>query len=291
MLLCVGDLVEDVVVRVLGPVVTGSDTPAEIERRPGGSAANVARVAASLACPARLLAATGGDAAGAALRTELAGRGVEVVGPATGTTATIVVLVDPAGERTFLTDRRACVALTATAEELHRAVDGVQWVHAPAYGLTDEPMRATVLAALAVARASGARLSVDVSSVHVIDRLGGRHPARDVLGDLGADLVLANRQEAAALDLVEHPLPGAASVVKQGPDPSLVWSDGHWVAVPTQRRLVGVDTTGAGDAFAAGLLAALVRGEDLLDAAGMGNDAAAAFLEARVARSRTEELA
>ena len=74
----VGDLVDDIVVRLGGPINVASDTEAVIERRRGGSAANVAAVAARISGRSRFLGQVGDDARGAALLAELAAEGVDV---------------------------------------------------------------------------------------------------------------------------------------------------------------------------------------------------------------------
>ena len=91
----IGDLVEDVVVRLDGAVNVASDTSSTIERRQGGSAANVAVAAARLGAPVRFIGQVGDDAAGRALVEELGAAGVDVGAIRFGgTTGTIVVLVD-----------------------------------------------------------------------------------------------------------------------------------------------------------------------------------------------------
>jgi sugar/nucleoside kinase (ribokinase family) len=102
----VGDLVEDVVVWPDGPVRTGTDTPARVFHSRGGSAANVAVAAAPLV-PTRWLGCVGPDPLGDRLLGELQAAGIDVRAQRRGRTGTIVVLVDPDGERTFLPDRGA----------------------------------------------------------------------------------------------------------------------------------------------------------------------------------------
>jgi sugar/nucleoside kinase (ribokinase family) len=101
----VGDLVDDIVVRLGGPIHVATDTDAVIERRHGGSAANVAVTAARITGGSRFLGQVGHDARGVMLLTELAAEGVDVSAVRrAGRTGSIVVLVDAGGERSFLTD-------------------------------------------------------------------------------------------------------------------------------------------------------------------------------------------
>src|ERR1700712_3119850 len=107
----VGDLVEDIVVRLGVPVNEASDTAAQVVRRRGGSAANMAVSVARAGHPARFIGQVGDDAVGASLLDELRADGVDVVARRAGVTGTIVVLLDHLGERTMLTDRGACTSL------------------------------------------------------------------------------------------------------------------------------------------------------------------------------------
>src|SRR5688572_17833675 len=109
MLCAVGDLVEDVVVLLDGPPARGTDTTARISRHRGGSAANVAvaAAAASREKRARFVGHVGADDLGDRLLAELAAAGVDLAVTRGGHTGSIVVLVDPDGERTMLTDRGA----------------------------------------------------------------------------------------------------------------------------------------------------------------------------------------
>ena len=70
---------------------------------------------------------------------------------------------------------------------------------------------------------------------------------------LRPSVVFANEHEAAALG-VTGPIAGAITVVKRGPAPAVVFHDERRVDVPTAPIRRGADTTGAGDAFAAGFL-------------------------------------
>jgi len=112
MLATLGDLVEDIVVRHDGLINEASDTAAQITRRLGGSAANVSAATARLGYGSRFLGQVGTDAIGRALVDELNDEGVDVSAVRrSGTTGTIVALVDQTGERSMLTDRRACLNL------------------------------------------------------------------------------------------------------------------------------------------------------------------------------------
>jgi sugar/nucleoside kinase (ribokinase family) len=256
MLATLGDLVEDVVVRIDGPINVASDTPARISRRRGGSAANVAVAGAALGVPCRFLGQVGVDAIGDALLAEMASAGVDVTSVRrSGSTGTIVALVDATGERSMLTDRRACVDLTAPEPAW---LDGVTILHVPLYSLADGPVAATAATVVGWAHDRRIDVAIDVSSTALIEALGVDR-VRALLDDLRPGVVFANRDEAAALS-IDGPIAGSITVVKRGPDPAIVFTSdalltsGPGIEVPGITVSRSVDTTGAGDAFAAGFL-------------------------------------
>lgn len=259
-LAAVGDLVEDVVVWLSGPVRRGTDTPARVHRARGGSAANVV-VAAAPYVATRLIGAIGDDPLGRRLALELVASGVDARLQHRGRTGSIVVLVDPDGERTFLPDRAAAAELDPPADD---ALDGVAVLHVPAYGLDGGRTAATVRGLLATAARRGVPVSLDASSWAVLRTLGV--PAfRALVERVRPVVLLANADEARELDLWARPLPGIDVVVKDGPRATtLLAADGRRTTVEVQ-AVPGVrDSTGAGDAFAAGWLSAMIDGAGAL---------------------------
>lgn len=271
-----GDLVEDIAVRLAGDVNVASDTTATIRRRRGGSAANMAVAVARLGGSARFIGQVGADPVGEMLVAELYRAGVEPVVRRGGRSGTIVVLVDQHGERTMLTDRGSCGDL---ADPDPGWLDGVAALHVPAYSLVDGSLAATAATLVGWAHERGALVSVDLSSAALIDAVGA-----DALGalltSLAPDLVLANELEAAHFGGVERlvEIGAGVTVVKQGAAPALVEVSGVWSEVAAQQVGEVHDTTGAGDAFAAGMVAGLVAGRALRDAVDSGHAAAAAAL-------------
>ncbi len=204
-----GDLVEDIVVWADEPLRAATDTAARVFRARGGSAANVAALAAPLV-PTRFIGRVGADAAGAALADDLAAAGVDVRVQRGGRTGTVVLLVDAEGERTMFPDRGASAEL---AEVESGWLDGVAWLHLPAYGLEREPMRAELLRLAALARAVGARVSVDASSTGLLAGIGVDR-ALDLVRAIRPDVLLANEDEAALLGLAG----GGAVAASVAPD-------------------------------------------------------------------------
>jgi sugar/nucleoside kinase (ribokinase family) len=254
----VGDLVEDVVVWTDSPVERGTDTPARVFRSRGGSAANVAVAAAGL-LPTRFLGCVGDDALGDGLVRELAAAAVDVRAQRRGRTGTVVVLVDADGERTFLPDRAAAADLGPVPPE---DLDGVGLLHVPAYGLLGGRTAGSVRDLLDLAGRLGIDVSLDASSWAVL-RTIGVEAFRALVAQVRPVVLLANADEARELDLRRRPLTGTTVVLKDGASPTVVvHADGGVLEVPVEPVAHVRDSTGAGDAFAAGWLSARMDGLD-----------------------------
>ena len=278
MLACLGDLVEDVIVRLHGPVNVASDTHAHISRRRGGSAANVAAQTAVLGHRARFLGQVGTDAIGTALIAELAGDGVDAsMVRRSGSTGTIVALVDHRGERTMLTDRRTCLDLDDPDPSW---LDGVETLHVPFYSLAGGRVAATATTVIRWAHQRDVTVSIDVSSTAILFEVGIEEVVRR-LADAAPSVVFANDDETAAL-AIDGPLVGALTVVKRGPRPAVIHRiDGSVVDVEAIAVPDVNDTTGAGDAFAAGFLTSPGWLDDPMTACESGHRAAADLLRRR----------
>ncbi|MBC7271739.1 MAG: sugar kinase [Streptomyces sp.] len=267
-LLVVGDVVTDVVARHRGPLASGTDTAASVRTLPGGAGANVACWAAHSGCAdVRLLGRVGADAAAWHER-ELTASGVRarlVVDPV-APTGTVICLVDTgaAAERTFLTDSGASLRLDP-GDWSETLLDGVARLHLSGYLLFSEPSRALLTSALASARARGVPVSLDPASAGFLSELGV-----DRFLDLvaGVEVLLPSRDEACLLTGLPDAADAAAKlsrhvplvVVKLGAQGALVARSGAVCARVPAVRATPRDTTGAGDAFTGGFLAALLAG-------------------------------
>jgi ribokinase len=275
----VGDLVTDVLVVTAGALEIGSDATGTVRFTGGGQAANTAAWLAHArhgasgpnlsGSPVTLIAAVGDDDAGRARIAELTALGVRcAVRVHVGATTGSVLVLASAGERTMVADRGANLLLAA--DDVTAAIGAEadpRHLHLSGYPLLDGRTRPAGVAALTAARDRGATTSVDAASAAPLARLGAAG-FLDLIR--GVDLLLANADEAAVLAG-----PGPAErqaamlarvarhvVVKRGGS-GAVWcgADGVTASVAA----VGVhlvDPTGAGDAFAAGLLAAWCAGAD-----------------------------
>lgn len=259
-ILVVGDLMIDVVAAHAAPIEPGTDTAARTRLLGGGSAANTACWLASLGEAPHLLAARGDDALGVLAEQQLVDAGVRFVGPVLPgeRTGTCVVLVDSSGERTMLPDRGANDRLPVSA-----VVGGLDpmpgWVHLSGYAMLHEGSRNAGRAALSAGLAGGAVVSVDAASTAPIRTVG----AAAFLNWIdGATLVFANDDEIDALGGVRAVLQHVGAVVVKHGAAGATWTDGRDTEVAEGFPVDAIDSTGAGDAFAAGWIAAARSGED-----------------------------
>ena len=244
-----GDLLLDVVVVPEEAAATPAlERRAETAVGAGGQAANVAAWAAALGAEARFVGKRGGDPGGEVALREVEARGVEVVGPvAEGRNGVVVSLVGVDGGRTMISDRG--VAPDLRAEELEIAwFRGCDWLHLSGYSLFAAPIDEAAAKAAGAVKAQGGRISVDLSSASAIEAFGADR-LRARLELLAPDVVFANEDEERALG---GPAPAAVTVLKRGAD-GILLRDGGERSFPARPAEV-VDTTGAGDALAAGYL-------------------------------------
>lgn len=256
MLTVIGDLLADVVVLAGAVYERGDDNPAQITHARGGSAANVAAAAARTVAT-RFIGRVGTDAAGEALASELTAAGVDVRVQRAGRTGSIVILVDDTAERTMLTDRGAAAELGPIDPTW---LEGTRWLHLPLYGFVESGSRSALREAAEHARDAGIPISIDLSSVQAMRAIGS-DVLVDLLEGMSPAVGCANADEAELF----HAWDLAASlfdvfVVKRGANPVLVASGGGVTEVDVETVDDLVDTTGAGDAFAAGYLAAALSG-------------------------------
>jgi sugar/nucleoside kinase (ribokinase family) len=244
MICSLGDLLLDVVVRLEGPIAEDTDTYGRTRVGAGGQAANVTAWLVALGGQARFVGKRARDTAGRLVSEELQARGVEVAGPEVETgTGTVVSIATADGKRTMLSDRG--VAPELQPDELDGTwFERCERLHLPAYSLLLSPIREAALAAARLAPA----VSVDLSSTAAI-RTAGVEQLRRVIAELGPDIVFANENEAALVGRLDV----ETVVVKRGARGCSVYTGGEERAYPAEPA-EAADSTGAGDAFAAGFL-------------------------------------
>jgi sugar/nucleoside kinase (ribokinase family) len=235
-LTALGDLLLDVIVRLDDPLVLGDDRMAETRVVAGGQAANVAAWASSLGAEARFVGRRGDDDAGEIVARALSSYGVQVVGPVSGRTG-VVVSIASDGDRTMASDRGNAPDLAP--RDLDESWFDCDVLHVSGYSLLREPISSAAVEAARSTRLRDGIVAVDVSTWSLVDE-----PFRARLRELAPDVVFATEPEQAAVGDLE-----TRWVLKRGADGLRV--DGRdYPAAATEV----VDTTGAGDALAAGFL-------------------------------------
>ena len=279
-LLVVGDCNPDVL--VVGRAVTPAFGQQEqlvdtIDLVIGGSAAITAVAAARLGLRVALAAAVGADPAGTLMLDQLAKEGVDVSAVVISDTVPtgMTVALSRGGDRAILTALGAIATLTA-ADVPMALLARSRHVHASSYFLLEDSLGPGLAGLLSAARATGATTSLD-TNWDPAGRWGDERLSRAMAQ---ADLLLPNEAEALALSggapsvdaavaALGAAAPGRKLAVKLGERGVLCadWPALHQVSVPA---VTPVDTTGAGDCFNAGLIAGLLTGLALPQAAALG---------------------
>jgi sugar/nucleoside kinase (ribokinase family) len=263
----VGDAGLDVVARHDEPLPHGGDARAQIRFTGGGAGANTALWLRSLGADTTLVARIGDDSGGRLIKAELEATGVRcafAVDPEAATCC-VVVMVDAEGQRSMLADRGANKRFRPE-DVTPEALAGASHLHLSGYVLLDPSSRPAGLAALAAAKEAGLTTSVDPqAAAHIHD------PAAFLDDVRGTDLLMPNTEELVALTGSADPLSAkellgtvGAVVVTAGLD-GAAWVDAHGVTTVPAVEADCVDSTGAGDAFDAGVLTTWLAGQSTVD--------------------------
>lgn len=277
--LCIGDVMLDVIAVLQTKINYGSDTPSKISTHGGGAAGNVASWSQVSGAPTKIVARVGSDPAGSAIVSEFDALGVEhgncvVPGLQTGV---VVVLVDLMGERTMFPETGANSGLSLKdlpdLKEIHV-------VYLSGYALLDDLSRPGVLDIIEKIRGQNIPIFFDPATVGGMSQVDIKEirswlPLMSALfmNEEEATFLTGEVQLESALDALLESSPTV--IIKCGPEGAIGKSRGGDVlriaALPTRV----VDTTGAGDSFAGGFIATWLKNPDLKSCMQAGASAAA----------------
>jgi sugar/nucleoside kinase (ribokinase family) len=253
----------------------------------GGSVANTCAVAAALGARVAFLGKVAADEMGEVFRREISGHGVHYP------TARCLILVTPDGQRTMNTYLGAGGEFSLRdLDETVIAASAVTYLEG--YLFDPPAAQAAFAEAAKVSRAAGRKTALSLSDAFCVDR--HRDGFRRLIAE-GVDILFANEAEICSLyqrnDFAEAAADAAhdikLAVLTKSESGSIILHEGVQIPVAAEPVQV-VDTTGAGDAYAAGFLTAYTKGETLHAAGVLGAKAAALAISRIGARPPADEL-
>ena len=255
----------DVIVRPEGPLARGSDRRAAITVQPGGSAANQAAWLASFGVKVDFVARVGAaDVESETARFEAIGVTSYLVDDRTHETGRLIALIDPDGERSFLTDRGANEALEAR-DIPDALIEGAALIHLSGYSFFAPSPRGAVLDVMR--RADDRPISVDPASAEFLREVGAD---KCLAWTQGAAILFPNEEEAAILSGSDDPETQCARLATRYPLVVVKRGAAGCEAAAGKKRwrvnapkIEAIDTTGAGDAFVAAFLTHRLFGADI----------------------------
>jgi sugar/nucleoside kinase (ribokinase family) len=257
--------------------------PSKITQAPGGSAGNALFALARMGANAQFIGKTGNCQDGEFYRNTFTHLGGNPRSFKTGSQPNghCLSLVTPDGQRTMRTDLGA--AMTLHPDEISPAdFEGCDLAHIEGFLFFNEALIQKVLAS---AHTAGCKISLDLASFEVVNAAGEKLPE---LLEKYVDYVFANEQEAAAFTKIESDYSLMAqklnnycelAAVKAGPGGSYITNGGPVEVIPAIHVPYVVDTTGAGDLWAAGFLYGLSHHCELRTCGHLGSLLGAAAVE------------
>ena len=259
------------------------------QKASGGSAANTMSGLAQLGIEAGFLSKVGKDDIGQFFEKQMADSHVKPLMLKSNTpSGRVQAIVTPDGERTFATCLGAAAEMCA--DDIHPALfEGWDIFYVEGYLVANPPL---LEKAIDTAHAKGMTIAMDMASYNEV----AKH--RDLLLRLledRLDIVFANEQEAQTLTGLEDPKAALhyiaercqIAVVKVGAKGAYIQRGDEVVTIPPMKANV-IDTTGAGDVWASGFLAGLIKGEPLLKCGMMGAIVAKNIIEVMGAKMDDE---
>ncbi|MFM7491318.1 MAG: carbohydrate kinase family protein [Actinomycetota bacterium] len=277
-ILCIGDAALDVIVKMQTEINVGSDTTSHISMHGGGAAANTATWLSELGHSVYFSCRLGDDAAGHAISSEFDLWKIEhrkkfLENEKTGV---VVVLVDNKGERTMFPDSGANSGISESDLPSLQRFDAA---YLSGYSLFNPASTSGVLQMVNEIKQASIPLIFDPASVGTMMSFG-RERAIENLALM--DIAIMNEDEARyiadchslhdALQYITSIVPIA--VIKTGSSGAIAQIRGEEPVISRIDAINAVDTTGAGDAFAAGFIPVWLHIKDLLTSMNAGNEVA-----------------
>jgi sugar/nucleoside kinase (ribokinase family) len=270
----------------------------QVKTAPGGSSANTLAGVSALGGSAVFLGKIGDDYHGTIYEQSTIEGGVasRLAKHKSARTGHAITFITPDSERTFATHLGAAIHFKRD-DILGEDIKQSKILHLEGYQLEDQALKDTCVHAMSIARDSGVKVSIDLADPALIGR--NLEPIRDLVREY-ADIIFVNELEAKAFTGKEDEEEALneiyelteIAVVKLGERGSLIKADDRIIRVPIYPVTV-VNTNGAGDAYAAGILYSLAHGIDMERAGRIAAYIAAQVVAsrgARVGRSLAEEI-
>lgn len=268
-----GDVITDIIARQTEDFISAADTRTKIDIRAGGSAANLAAWLATTRLKVHFVGRVGHDPFGFFHQEELRKLGIVPhlsFDPQHSTGSSVILVDHTTGERHMLTDRGA---------NQYLAPEDIPWelfsrencFHLSGYSLLEGSSHEVALQMLDRARRAGMRVSVDPSATSLLREVS---PQQFLNWTKGAQLCFPNLEEGQLLSGKESPEAVANFLaewygevaLKLGQEGSIWLKKGQPAIYMPSLPVKVVDSTGAGDAFAAGFLAEWLKGASTLQA-------------------------
>jgi sugar/nucleoside kinase (ribokinase family) len=277
-ILCIGDAALDVIVKMRTEIHVGSDTASQISMHGGGAAANTATWLASLGHSVFFSCRLGDDAAGQAISSEFDNWKIEhrktfLKNEKTGV---VVVLVDGKGDRTMFPDSGANSGLSEKDLPSLLTFDAA---YLSGYSLFNPLSTQGVMKIISEIKKVGIPLIFDPASVGTMMAFG-RERVINTLAHM--NIAIMNEDEARYISNC-HSLDDALAfltsiistvVIKTGSSGAIAQIHGDSTVTANTDAIAAIDTTGAGDAFAAGFIPSWLTTKDLFAAMNAGNEVA-----------------
>lgn len=276
--LCIGDAALDVIVKMQTELHVGSDTSSQISMHGGGAAANTATWLANLGHSVYFSCRLGNDAAGRAIAAEFDQWGIEyrkefLTNEKTGV---VVVLVNNAGERTMFPDSGANSGID---EKNLPPLVGFDAAFLSGYSLFNPLSTSGVLRMISMIKAANIPLIFDPASVGTMTSFGRERVLEmlsvmdiAIMNDVEARYISGKSELNDALESLTSLVP--LVVIKTGSSGAIAQLRGDTLLESKTEAIAAIDTTGAGDAFAAGFIPRWLESHDLLESMKAGNEVA-----------------